>query len=189
MTDLEAESLAIRVGVEYAAGNVKFASIGLSVGLLTLTTKKISKYTRIIFCSYHSFFNSLVAGEKASFLSTIGAVVLDDAHLRPVHLDLTLGLLAEAIEHRRCPRIVLLSADGPQQNPNVKSLASYFQAPALIEIKKPSYSVRMIVKNTLAGASAIADAAVKTCRDFIASSGNQKGDILCFLPSKDEVCC
>jgi HrpA-like RNA helicase len=108
---------------------------------------------------------------------------MDDAHTRPRHLDLVFGWINHSTAPEKRPRVVLLSSDASGQNPNLVAL----NAPPSINLQKPKFPIKIVNKHCGYTTAAITDAVVRLASQVVASSERFAGDILCFLPSKDEV--
>lgn len=137
---------------------------------------------------------------KDSLFSNYGCIILDEAHERTLHTDVLLGLLKKALRERPDLKLIITSA-----TLDIKKFADYFDAPMVkipgkmfpVQIKFLPEKVfcpnsgRIVPAIPLAARTKktdlFVDAAVSKVLSIHDEEFSKKGDILLFLPGKEEV--
>lgn len=139
---------------------------------------------------------------KDSLFANYGCVILDEAHERTLHSDVLLGLLKKAVRIRPDLKVIITSA-----TLDIKKFADYFGAPMIkipgkvfpVDIEylpskhEPSNQSLPIklnppapLKSRIQGDHYIR-AAVEKVVSIHTAEWSRKGDILLFMPGKEEV--
>ena len=136
---LAAISVAERVAVE------RDEACGETVGYSIRLESKMSKATRLLFCTTGVLLRRLQSDEA---LSSISHVILDEVHERTIESDLLLTILRDLLRRRADLRVILMSA-----TVNAKLFANYFspvvEAPIVIEVPGRTFEVAVLHLETI----------------------------------------
>lgn len=184
---LAATSLATRVAEEYAAGNSRGATVGFSVGYVIGGGSKKSK--RISYMTEGKMLELLMA--PSSDFSQIGAIIIDEAHERSIICDILLGSFIKS--NPKWDNILLIVSSATLDIAAFKEFFS--QRVSHVKIPGRMFPVEKIYQSVPYDAAlwkAVAECALhihKSSSSTVVGTGSKSilGDILCFLPGKEDV--
>jgi ATP-dependent RNA helicase DHX36 len=131
---LAAISVAERVAVE------RDEQCGATVGYSIRLESKMSKATRLLFCTTGVLLRRLQSDEA---LTGVSHVILDEVHERTIESDLLMAILRDLLRRRADLRLVLMSA-----TVNAKTFADYFApvcaAPAIVDVPGRTFEVSVL---------------------------------------------
>lgn len=162
-------ALARRVAAE------RSESLGEEVGYLVRYDGRISRTTKLCFVTDGVLMRLL---ENDALLSRVGAVIFDEFHERRMLMDLALGLVKKARERRQSLRLLVMSAT-IETGPVAQYLhASVVEAQGMMHPVEIHHASRPTIQELPCH---IAE------RVATLHTGSVAGDILVFLPGKDEI--
>lgn len=184
---LAATSLAARVAEEYAAGNSRGATVGFNVGYVVGGGSKKSK--RISYMTEGKMLELLMA--PSSDFSQIGAIIIDEAHERSMICDILLGSFIKS--NPKWDNILLIVSSATLDIAAFKEFFS--QRVSHVKIPGRVFPVEKIYQSVPYDAllwKAVAECALhihKSSSSTVGGTGSKSilGDILCFLPGKEDV--
>jgi ATP-dependent RNA helicase DHX36 len=131
---LAAISVAERVAVE------RDEQCGATVGYSIRLESKMSKATRLLFCTTGVLLRRLQSDEA---LGGVSHVILDEVHERTIESDLLMAILRDLLRRRADLRLVLMSA-----TVNAKTFADYFApvcaAPVIVDVPGRTFEVSVL---------------------------------------------
>ena len=154
--------------------------LGKEVGYSVRFDQRSSKETRLLFLTEALLLRKLLQDPK---LGEIGCVVLDEFHERSIHVDLAISALKELQELERPDlKIVVMSA-----TLDATPLSAFLQQAPVIEVPGKIFplSIRYEDKSQLLRTGP--DFTDRMKRLLQKASGENSGDILCFLPGRGEI--
>ncbi|SGZ55220.1 CIC11C00000005731 [Sungouiella intermedia] len=166
-----AASLATRVSEEHGT------PLGHEIGYQVRFSNITSSQTKLNYLTDGMLIRELMLDETLSKYST---VIIDEAHERTVLTDLILGFLKQLIlsKKRTDLKIIIMSA-----TLNAELFSKFFDNAPILFVEGKMYPVS---RHYLSGSSEdIVDTMVRTVVQI--NSGEQEGDILCFLPGQEEI--
>lgn len=204
---IAAQTLAARVAKEVGAGD-----LGTTVGYTVRFDDRTSEHTKIVYATDGILLREATLSDP--LLSRYSVVMVDEAHERNLNSDALLGLLKKIRRKRQDLRIVVCSAtidaeafleffvpkvdEKPSSgrrrrwdNPNASSTTeatkeSTLNAGTIISVDGRQHSVDILYLQTPTDnyLRSTVETALNICNN---SSKNSSGDILCFLPSGEDV--
>ena len=180
---LAAKSLASRVSEEWAAGSThnNAATVGLSVGYRVGSENKTRKFTRIEYWTEGTFLQKLLS--NLIDLSTIGVVVLDEAHERSIALDVIVGVLrSRHVKDFPHLKVIVTSA-----TLDTELFSKYFEMCPILSIPGRMYPVEIFYRPQKNDIDEIVKNVVNIALEIHCEKKIEEGDILCFLTGQEEV--
>ena len=163
-------NLASRVAQEHGC------QVGGQVGYSVRFDNKSTGKTRLKYLTDGMLLREIMLDKN---LQEYSCVVIDEAHERTILTDLILGFLKELITGPRPDlKVVVMSA-----TLQAEKFSEFFEGVPILFVEGRKYPVQRNYLRT--ACEDVVDAIIRCCVQI--NSGEQMGDILCFMPGQEEI--
>ena len=156
--------------------------IGGETGYWVRFDRKITERTRLAFMTTGIILNLI---QRDPLLSEYQAIIVDEAHERSLEIDLILGLLKHIQARRQEEGLTELKVIVTSATLEKEKFAQYFEGAPLLEIPGREFPVETIYEED--DVDNYIKRAVEIVASLIAREGEEKGDILIFMPGVPEI--